>query len=94
MDMAKKMDMSYRKWQKYAEERKLDRLLAQAVVWGYNDQVDFLLADEIGTDEDRWQAARRALALHTEMETQRQGGMSPEELWKSIAYGNTATAGA
>ena len=73
-----KIDSVYKQWQDYAKTNGYEQLLAKAVVWSY----DYGLEDEYSTDEDRWQMARRAIAMQTTINDAE--GFKPEELWAAL----------
>ena len=73
-----KIDNAYKKWQDYAKANGCEQLLAKAVVWSH----DYGLEDEYSTDEDRWQMARRAIAMQTTINDAE--GLKPEELWAAL----------
>ena len=73
-----KIDSAYKQWQTYAKANGCEQLLAKAVVWSY----DYGLEDEYSTDEDRWQMARRAIAMQTTVNLAQ--GYKPEELWAAL----------
>ena len=73
-----KVDSAYKHWQDYAKANGYEQLLAKAVVWSH----DYCLEDECSTEEDRWQMARRAIAMQTTINNAH--GLKPEELWTAL----------
>ena len=72
-----KIDNAYKKWQDYAKANGCEQLLAKAVVWSY----DYNLEDGYSTEE-RWQLARSAIAMQTTINDAH--GLKPEELWAAL----------
>ena len=73
-----KIDSAYQQWQGYAKANGYEQLLAKAVTWSH----DHGLEGEFANENDRWQMARRAIAMQTMVNASE--GLKPEELWAAL----------